>query len=170
LHVNVSPQQIASADFVDMVITMLTTADMAPHRLILEVTEKTALFDSSSVVDKVKALRAHGVQLALDDFGTGYSSLAAAHSFPLDLIKIDQLFVRAITASSEPSLVRAILAMAESLELTAVAEGVESQDQFDKLVQLGCPFGQGYLFSRAIPIDALKLWRLKAVHSSVSSP
>ncbi len=158
LHVNVSPQQIAASDYVETVSKILGRAGFASNRLILEITEKTALVDSASVIENVRNLRATGVQLALDDFGTGYSSLAAAHSFPLDLIKIDQLFVRAITAQSEASLVRAILAMADSLALAAVAEGVETRDQLDKLVQLGCPFGQGYLFSRALPIEEFTKW------------
>ncbi len=164
LHVNVSPQQITSETFVDQVTATLVSTNMSPHRLVLEITEKTALADSDSVLRNVTALRAAGVQLALDDFGTGYSSLAAAHSFPLDLIKIDQLFVRAISARSEVSLVRAILAMATSLELASVAEGIETQDQLEKLIELGCPFGQGYVFSKALPIDQLRAWRLEPAH------
>lgn len=156
LHVNVSPQQLAADDYVATVTSILQKTGLSAPRLILEITEKTAMVDSALVIDNVTRLRVLGVQLALDDFGTGYSSLAAAHSFPLDMIKIDQLFVRAITAESEASLVRAILAMAESLGLAPVAEGIETQDQLDKLVQLGCPFGQGYFFSKALPIERLK--------------
>jgi diguanylate cyclase (GGDEF)-like protein len=158
LHVNVSPQQIAATDFVATVTSILARSAMDPRRLVLEITEKTALADSSSVITNVHALRVLNIQLALDDFGTGYSSLAAAHSFPLDIIKIDQLFVKAITAKSEATLVRAIIAMADSLELSPVAEGIETQDQLDKLVQFGCAFGQGYLFSKAVPLDVLKAW------------
>jgi EAL domain-containing protein (putative c-di-GMP-specific phosphodiesterase class I) len=160
LHVNVSPQQIAAIDFVDTVTAILARSHMDPRRLVLEITEKTALADSSSVIENVNSLRALSIQLALDDFGTGYSSLAAAHSFPLDIIKIDQLFVKAITPQSNASLVRAIIAMADSLELAPVAEGIENQDQLEKLVQLGCPYGQGYFFSRPLPLAALKTWIL----------
>jgi diguanylate cyclase (GGDEF)-like protein len=163
LHVNVSPQQLAAEDFVETVTSILASTFVSPRRLVLEITEKTALVDSHLVFDNVRELRAHGIQLALDDFGTGYSSLAAAHSFPLDLIKIDQLFVRAITAQSEASLVKAILAMADSLELAAVAEGIETEEQLHKLVALGCPLGQGYLFSRAISLVQLKNWQLRRV-------
>jgi diguanylate cyclase (GGDEF)-like protein len=168
LHVNVSPQQIAAIDFVYTVTSILARTELAPARLVLEITEKTALVDSSAVIDNVKALRAQNIQLALDDFGTGYSSLAAAHSFPLDLIKIDQLFVRAITAQSEASLVRAILAMADSLNLSPVAEGIETPDQFHKLVELGCPFGQGYLFSKALRVDELREWRLASAKAGAT--
>jgi diguanylate cyclase (GGDEF)-like protein len=169
LHVNVSPQQIAATDFVDTVNTVLTQSGMEPHRLILEITEKTALVDSAAVIDNVNQLRKSGVQLALDDFGTGYSSLAAAHSFPLDLIKIDQLFVRAITAQSDASLVRAILAMADSLSLAPVAEGIETREQLDKLLELGCPFGQGFLFAQAMSVDKLQTWRLSSLQGRVTN-
>ncbi len=162
LHVNVSPQQLASTDFVGLLTTVLRRTGLTPHRLVLEITEKTALVDSTLVLDNVNSLRALNIQLALDDFGTGYSSLAAAHSFPLDLIKIDQLFVRAINAESEASLVKAILAMADSLELAPVAEGIETEAQLQKLVDLGCAFGQGYLFSKPLPIEQLKNWRLSS--------
>jgi EAL domain-containing protein (putative c-di-GMP-specific phosphodiesterase class I) len=167
LHVNVSPQQISSSEFVETVTSTLTNANLDPHRLVLEITEKTALVDSSAVLNNVSALRTLGIQLALDDFGTGYSSLAAAHSFPLDLIKIDQLFVRALTSESEASLVRAILAMADSLELAAVAEGVETNDQLEKLIQLGCPFGQGYLFAPAMSLEHLRAWQLSDAHDLI---
>jgi diguanylate cyclase (GGDEF)-like protein len=162
LHVNVSPQQIAAADFVDTVTAILTRSLMDPRRLVLEITERTALADSCSVIKNVHALRALNIQLALDDFGTGYSSLAAAHSFPLDIIKIDQLFVKAITAQSDATLVRAIIAMASSLELAPVAEGIETKEQLEKLVELGCALGQGYFFSRPLALDALKHWQIES--------
>jgi diguanylate cyclase (GGDEF)-like protein len=168
IHVNVSPQQIADVDFVATVIGLLTETQIDPSRVVLEITEKTALADSTAVVENVIALRSIGVRLALDDFGTGYSSLAAAHSFPLDLIKIDQLFIRAINAQSEASLVRAILAMADSLELLPVAEGIESQEQLDKLVELGCRYGQGYLFSEPLPSESLRTWRVDMSQQSTS--
>ncbi len=158
LHVNVSPQQLNDVGFVDLVMNALHDGDMDAHRLILEITEKTALTDNDAVMANVELLRSNGVQLALDDFGTGYSSLAAAHDFPLDLIKIDQLFVRAITAGSEASLVRAILAMADSLGLAPVAEGIETEEQLQKLIQFGCPLGQGYLFSKALTLEKFVAW------------
>ena len=165
LHVNVSPQQIAAVDFVDAVMAILVRSSMDPRRLVLEITERTALADSNSVIANVHALRAHGIQLALDDFGTGYSSLAAAHSFPLDIIKIDQLFVKAINAQSDATLVRAIIAMAYSLELAPVAEGIETKEQLEKLVELGCVFGQGYFFSQALPLATLKTWQLESAET-----
>jgi diguanylate cyclase len=168
LHVNVSPQQIAALDFVETVINILTKSGMEPNRLVLEITEKTALADSASVLANVNMLRTHSVQFALDDFGTGYSSLAAAHSFPLDSIKIDQLFVRTITAESDASLVRAILAMADSLGLKPVAEGIETTEQLEQLISFGADFGQGYLFSKPLPVEALPTWLHPAVLTSAT--
>jgi diguanylate cyclase (GGDEF)-like protein len=159
LHVNVSPNQMAAPDFVSVVTNALELATLDATRLVVEITEKTALTDSQILTANVAAIRLLGVQLALDDFGTGYSSLAAAHGLPLNLIKIDQLFVRSIEENSDVSLVRAILAMAESLGLLPVAEGIETQQQRETLVSLGCPFGQGYLFSRPLPKVAFKVWQ-----------
>jgi diguanylate cyclase (GGDEF)-like protein len=159
LHVNVSPIQICAPDFAALVTDALSKSGMDSTRLVLEITEKTALSDSDLLPGNVEELRACGVRLALDDFGTGYSSLAAAHDFPLDLIKIDQLFVRAIHVGSDSSLVRAILAMADSLGLAPVAEGVETAEQRRTLMELGCNFGQGYLFSPPVSLEHLPLAR-----------
>jgi diguanylate cyclase (GGDEF)-like protein len=167
LHVNVSPQQIAAENFVELVTAILSRSQMNPRRLVLEITEKTALADSTSVIKNVNALRALNIQLALDDFGTGYSSLAAAHSFPLDIIKIDQLFVKTITAQSNATLVRAIIAMANSLELAPVAEGIETKEQLETLIGLGCALGQGYFFSKPLPLEMLKQWQSKSVASQL---
>ena len=164
LHVNVSPRQIADPEFALLVEQVTTATGLHPSRLVLEITERTALATSELLFTNVRALRALGVRLALDDFGTGYSSVAAAHGFPLDLIKIDQLFVRALDPSSDSSLVRAILAMAESLSLMSVAEGIETLEQMNVLMQLGCPYGQGYLFARPSPIGELTAqWTLAGV-------
>jgi EAL domain-containing protein (putative c-di-GMP-specific phosphodiesterase class I) len=171
LHLNVSPRQIADPDFPAMVEHATAAASFAPERLVLEITETTALDTSDTLVANVARLRAMGVRLALDDFGTGYSSVAAAHGFPLDLIKIDQLFVRPLADPAEASLVRAILAMADSLGLRSVAEGVETVEHLAVLRDLGCPFGQGYLFSRPAPMDQLRaeLWHDRAALVSPSS-
>ena len=155
LHVNVSPRQIADPEFASVVEQVTEATGLHPSRLVLEITEKTALATSEMLFTNVEKLRTLGVRLALDDFGTGYSSVAAAHGFPLDLIKIDQLFVRALDPSSDSSLVRAILAMAVSLGLMSVAEGIETPEQKNVLMQLGCPYGQGYLFAHPAPIGEL---------------
>jgi diguanylate cyclase (GGDEF)-like protein len=157
LHVNVSPQQFNSEMFVATVADALSAVAMDPSRLVLEITEKTSMTESEQLATNVVRLRETGVRLALDDFGTGYSSLAAAHNFPLDLIKIDQLFVRSLGQTQNRSLIRAIIALAESLGLQSVAEGVETDEQRLALLELGCKLGQGYLFSRPVGIDELSV-------------
>jgi diguanylate cyclase (GGDEF)-like protein len=155
LHVNISALQICTPGFATMVSDTLSATTLSANRLVLEIVENTTFSDSEELPDNVEALRANGVRLALDDFGTGYSSLATAHNFPLDLIKIDQLFVRAMEDGSDSPLVRAILAMADSLGLTPIAEGIETVDQRRALRDLGCKFGQGYLFSPPVKLEDL---------------
>jgi diguanylate cyclase (GGDEF)-like protein len=156
LHVNVSPEQFSFDGFVETVLSALETANLDPARLVLEITERTSMTESEQLTTNVEQLRQAGVRLALDDFGTGYSSLAAAHNFPLDLIKIDQLFVRSLGHNEDRSLVRAIVALADSLNLSSVAEGVETEAQRRALLDLGCKLGQGYLFSKAVSIEELE--------------
>ncbi len=148
LHVNVSASHLACERFVAETTKALTESGMEPGRLVLELTEQAALADSRSLTANAAALRQLGVRLALDDFGTGYSSLAAVHDFPLDLIKIDGRFVRALGQGTDDSLVRAILAMATTLGLEPVAEGVEDERHRAALAELGCVYAQGYLFDR----------------------
>ncbi len=148
LHVNVSAGQLAAESFLDVTVDSLRRAAMAPERLVLEITEQIALNDSAALSDNAHRLRELGVRLAIDDFGTGYSSLAALQNLPLDLLKIDGRFVRALDGDSDDSLVRAILALSTTLGLETVAEGLEHRRQQDVLLELGCRMGQGYLFDR----------------------
>ncbi len=151
LTVNVAVRQLLEPGFEQMLEATLVSAGFSADRLVLEITETTALDDSPAVLSAVSAVRALGVRLALDDFGTGYSSLAVVHGFPLDLIKIDKLFIR----SGDLSLAKAIVVLAESLGLTTVAEGIEFAAQIEALRSMGCTLGQGYAFSRPIPLAAL---------------
>jgi EAL domain-containing protein (putative c-di-GMP-specific phosphodiesterase class I) len=113
------------------------------------------LGDVEAVIRIIRQLKALGVSFSMDDFGTGYSSLQYLKRLPLDQLKIDQSFVRDITTdSSDQALVGTIVAMAKSLRLTTIAEGVETQSQRELLLQQGCCSFQGYLFSRPVPIDA----------------
>jgi diguanylate cyclase (GGDEF)-like protein/PAS domain S-box-containing protein len=155
LAINISGQQFKQPDFVGEVAAAIGKYGIDPQRLKLELTESVALEDVDSVVEKMHALRqVLGVTLSLDDFGTGYSSLSYLKRLPLDQIKIDQSFVRDLKmGSSDAVMVKTIIDMAKNFGLNVIAEGVETEAQFDFLKENGCMAFQGYLFSKPVPID-----------------
>lgn len=158
MAVNVSARQFRQPDFVQQVQDLLRRTGANPYRLKLELTESLLLSDVEDAISKMSKLRTVGVSFALDDFGTGYSSLYYLKSLPLDQIKIDQSFVRdVLTDANDAAIVRAILALARSMEMTAVAEGVETQGQREFLLEHGCWMFQGYLFGQPMPAQALEL-------------
>ncbi len=150
--VNVSVQQIASVDFVATVARALRDAGLPAEGLELEITESTIMRDDAPTRAAVQGLRALGLQLTLDDFGTGYSSLSYLRRFPLSRIKIDRSFISDIPGNqADVTLTSAILALAQSLGLRAVAEGVETEEQLAFLRRHGCSDVQGYLLGRPLP-------------------
>ncbi|HEV7864506.1 MAG TPA: EAL domain-containing protein [Acidimicrobiia bacterium] len=152
MSVNLSPRQLQSDDLIAEVSDALTTYGLPPSTLVLEITEGAMMKDAEAAIVKLHGLKALGVKLAVDDFGTGYSSLSYLQRFPIDILKIDRAFVNGIDAKDDQaSLVAAIVALAQSLRLSAVAEGVETATQADALAALGCAFAQGYHFAR--PMD-----------------
>jgi EAL domain-containing protein (putative c-di-GMP-specific phosphodiesterase class I) len=156
ISVNVSPRQIGDARFPDAVAEALEITGIAPHRLWLEVTESMMLQEPELALMTLRRIRAMGVRLALDDFGTGYSSLSMLQRFPIQRIKIDRAFVQGLAEHrSDRSLVRTIVAMAQSLGLDLVAEGVEDVAQLRSLGELGCERAQGFLISRPVPAEAV---------------
>ncbi|MDP3702573.1 MAG: EAL domain-containing protein [Hylemonella sp.] len=149
LAVNVSARQFRQADFVNEVLAVLSDTGANPQCLKLELTESMLISDVEDAIRKMSALRERGVRFALDDFGTGYSSLSYLKRLPLDQIKIDQSFVRdVLTDPNDAAIVRTILALAQSMDLQAVAEGVETEGQRRFLLDSGCTVFQGYLFGR----------------------
>ena len=153
LAVNVSAKQFYQADFVPQVLATLARTGANPKRLKLELTESLLVYDVEGIIAKMGALKAHGVGFSLDDFGTGYSSLQYLKRLPLDQLKIDQGFVRNIlTDSNDAAIAKMVVALAESLGLTVIAEGVEMQAQKDFLAHLGCHAYQGYFFSRPVAL------------------
>ena len=153
LAVNVSARQFRQNDFVAQVQAVLEETGADPQRLKLELTESVLISDVEDAIRKMGALRERGVRFALDDFGTGYSSLSYLKRLPLDQLKIDQGFVRdVLTDPNDAAIVRTILALAQSMELQAVAEGVESEGQRQFLLDNGCTVFQGYLFGRPGPL------------------
>lgn len=154
LAVNVSARQFGQSNFVDQVLSALERTGARSSQLKLELTESVLVNDVADVSTKMTTLKAKGVGFAIDDFGTGYSSLLYLKRLPLERLKIDQGFVRDILMDADDAAIaRAVIAMADSLELSVVAEGVETQDQCDLLARLGCHIYQGYLFSRPLPIN-----------------
>jgi diguanylate cyclase (GGDEF)-like protein/PAS domain S-box-containing protein len=154
--VNLSSRQLQSGDVVDIVRGALERSGLEPNLLTLELTETMLIDDAVSVEMLLRELKQLGVNLALDDFGTGYSSLTYLRSFPIDIVKIDQSFIRAIgTEREDTAIVAAVIALAKNLDVAVIAEGVETHEQLAVLVHLQCPYLQGYLFARPQPIDKI---------------
>jgi diguanylate cyclase (GGDEF)-like protein len=156
IAVNVSAVQLAHSDFALQVKQCLEETHLAPERLELEITESSFLSNSIQTSGQVERIRALGVSISIDDFGTGYSSLSYLHRLPVDRLKIDRSFVREINSGEgdTASVVRAIVAMAHSLDLSVVAEGVETGDQLEAIRLAGCDFAQGFYFHRPLAVPA----------------
>ena len=153
LAVNVSAKQFRQPNFVAMCLETFARTGVDPNRLKLEPTESVLLEDVEDAIAKMTALREHGVRFSLDDFGTGYSSLAYLRRLPLTQLKIDQSFVRDVPGTANACvIVRTIIVLGQNLDLTVIAEGVETQEQRDFLADTGCRLFQGYLFGRPLPI------------------
>ncbi len=152
--INVSPLHLRSEEFATRLLAMADEAGADPSRLRIEITEMALLDDSTRALRILNQLRARGVRAQLDDFGTGYSALSYLHKFPIEAIKIDRSFVSGLTGNSRAEslgLVRAILALAGTLGIDSIGEGVETTAQRDLLLGLGCQYGQGYLFGKPEP-------------------
>ena len=152
MSVNVSPIDFRQRDFVDNLAAILKQSGLPPARLELEITESVLMQNVDETVDILQKIKAMGVRLALYDFGTGYSSLSYLRRFPIDVLKIDQSFVRGLNVNSQDAqLISAIIGMGKSLELNIIAEGVETVEQLNFLKTQQCEEGQGFLFSKAVP-------------------
>jgi diguanylate cyclase (GGDEF)-like protein len=155
MSVNVSPRQLTASGFAERVAAVLAQTGLPAHRLTIEVTE-TAVFGGGAAVEAVNAIRALGVRVALDDFGTGHSSLGLLQTCPVDILKVDKSFVDNITLAGRHSVIAAALInVSEALNLTAIAEGVETAEQADTLFRLGYRLAQGYYFGRPVAADQL---------------
>jgi len=157
LCVNISPRQFRQTDFVERVERTLTRYNVPSSMLKLEITEGIVIQNLEDTISKMRRLNKLGVSFAMDDFGTGYSSLTYLKRLPVDALKIDQSFVRDATHDpNDAEIIRAIVAMARSLGLTVIAEGVELPEQLVFLEGLGCHLYQGYLHSRPLPLEEFK--------------
>ena len=157
IAVNVSARQLHHPNFVGQVLAVLDKTGADPRRLKLELTESILVNDVEGVIGKMTALKAKGVCFSLDDFGAGYSSLSYLKRLPLDQLKIDQSFIKDILSdSNDAAIAKMVVALAESMGLTVIAEGVEIEAQKDFLAHNGCNAYQGYLFGRPLPIGELE--------------
>lgn len=157
IAVNVSAHQFHQADFVDQVLAVLKKTGAEPQRLKLELTESLLVSNVEEVIKKMLLLKAKGVSFSLDDFGTGYSSLSYLKRLPLDQLKIDQSFVRDVLSDPNDAVIaKAIVALARSLGLGVIAEGVETEAQRDFLTSSGCHALQGYYFSRPLALEGFE--------------
>lgn len=158
LAVNLSPLQFLHENAVDMIFKILEETGFNPYYLEVEITEGVAVFDAEEAILKMQALRDLGVQISIDDFGTGYSSLMYLKRFPINRLKIAQPFIQdIIKSSSDESLVNTIISMAHSLGLSVIAEGVETREQLQTLIDLNCDEVQGYIFSKPLTIEQFNM-------------
>lgn len=165
--VNVSPRQFQTADLADVVLDILKRTGLPPGKLELEITESMAVSEPEKVARVMRPLRILGTKLAIDDFGTGHSNLSILTQLPFDVFKIDRQFVSALELDEQaPAIIEMILAMAETLGLKTVAEGVETERQAEFLRQRGCSMAQGFLYSAGLPheafLDFIRGWSSQA--------
>ncbi|WP_432826792.1 putative bifunctional diguanylate cyclase/phosphodiesterase [Dactylosporangium sp. CA-092794] len=159
MSVNVSVRQFRSPGFVQRVLTELARAGLESGALTIEITESLLLGDDERINADLAALRAAGIRVSIDDFGTGYSSLSYLHRVPVDGLKLDKSFVDTIaTSRRQHDLVHGIVQLARTLDLDVVAEGIETATHRQLLIELGCGYGQGYLFTRPLPYADLPPW------------
>jgi EAL domain-containing protein (putative c-di-GMP-specific phosphodiesterase class I) len=159
LAINVSAIQLRDPCFVPWLMALLEEAQVCGTRIEIELTESVFAEDPHATGRRLAELRNKGITITLDDFGTGYSALSHLRHFPVDVIKISPDFVSDLTADrASGRLVGAVIALAKSLDLKVVAEGIENDDQAERLVELGCDIGQGYLFARPMGFGAFVDW------------
>ena len=154
--VNLSARQFSREGLADHVEALLRQSGISSRQLGLEMTESSLIPNMRTALEVLGSLRRLGVSLLMDDFGTGYSSLNHLHSFPFDVLKIDRSFVGRMTEGDQPlQIVRTIIELARVLGMDVVAEGIETREQYRLLRELGCRFGQGFLFARPLPAEAV---------------
>ena len=160
VSVNISSRHFLQPSLFDDVREVLAKCDLPPHHLKLEITETALMEDSEETVRLAQRLKDFGIRLVIDDFGTGYSSLSYLQRLPIDTLKVDRSFISKIheKPDSNRNIVEAIISLAHKLDMTVVAEGIETPEQYAILIDMGCELGQGYLFSR--PIQKAEVVRL----------
>jgi diguanylate cyclase (GGDEF)-like protein len=157
--INVSARQFRTPGFTATVQRLIAESGLRPNRLTLEITESLLLRDDDSVWQDLQNLRRLGVRIAIDDFGTGYSALSYLRHVPLDIVKLDRSFIQSMAASvQQRELVQGIVGLADVLGLQVIAEGIETEHERDLAARIGCAYGQGFLFSPALPVNKAQHW------------
>jgi EAL domain-containing protein (putative c-di-GMP-specific phosphodiesterase class I) len=162
VNVNLSPRQFVDGNLARDVMAALRDTELPAPFLKLEITEGLLMGEAGPIASTLDELKALGVELCIDDFGTGYSSLSYLHRFPIDTLKIDRSFVSRLSADGQSEqIVRTILVLAQTLNMRAVAEGVETPEQADQLRAMGCEYAQGFRFARPLPGEeaGAMIWR-----------
>lgn len=153
-RVNVSALQLAESGLLDTVDNALATSGLDPTLLCLEITEGSLLRETAIVRINLNGIHDRGVSLAIDDFGTGWASLTYLSRYPIDVIKIDRSFITGTTdLDRDHRLVAGIIGLSKTLGITVTAEGVETPEQAARLLEMGCPSAQGWMYSKALPAD-----------------
>jgi EAL domain-containing protein (putative c-di-GMP-specific phosphodiesterase class I) len=161
MSINLSPMQMRRSNMLELVKQALQVNGLPAHALELELTESMMVSDRGGIPELLRELRELGVTLAIDDFGTGYSNLGYLKRLDVASLKIDQSFIRGMVKDADSAaIVRAIIQMAESLEIKTVAEGIEDEETLERLQALGCAIGQGFYWSPALPpADFVLRWQ-----------
>lgn len=168
LSVNISPRQFRQWEFIEQLKKALHESGADPNRLKLEITESIVMENLDATIAKMLEIKKLGVSFAMDDFGTGYSSLAYLSRLPLDQLKIDKGFIRDFSRDThDAAIIRSVLSLGSSLELTVIAEGVETKEQWHYLAEYGCPVFQGYFFGMPMPLEEFQMHLQKNEFGSV---
>ena len=156
ISINVSVRQLLEPMFLESVKNAIENTSIDATYIVLEITESIAMY-AESMIENLYALKELGISLSMDDFGTGYSSLSYLNKYPLDSLKIDKSFVMGMNRDDESkALVKTIIAIAKQLDLKVIAEGVEGDEEYHFLSEIGCDYAQGYFISRPLPVDDFK--------------
>jgi EAL domain-containing protein (putative c-di-GMP-specific phosphodiesterase class I) len=159
MAINVSHIQFREPDFVGMVDLVINDCQVAAEQIELELTESVAMEHIDSITSKLAEIRRLGLSIAVDDFGTGYTSLGILKQLNIDRLKIDCTFIHELDQSNDAgNIAKLIVALGHQFNLATIAEGIETEEQRKLLQEMGCQEGQGYLFSRPLPMDQLESW------------
>jgi EAL domain-containing protein (putative c-di-GMP-specific phosphodiesterase class I) len=170
LSVNFSARQFQQPAFINAVAEILRETNLDPRWLELEITESSIMKEPDQAIEKLHELKLMGIRVAVDDFGTGYSSLNYLKRFPIDTLKIDKTFVADVCKDPhDTAIVRAIITLGHALDLTVIAEGVETQEQLKYLSSLGCDVVQGFLFSKSLPAPVFEELLIEQRRAAASS-